>query len=261
MPRELVISAGNYELDDEGEWVPVGCTVIWKENGKLYRAIQPTEDYSLEDLAASELIPFEHLYPRWDNALTEVPQPLPEDCYVKTPNLIQYSSDSPDLLPRTFLHEIRLYEQFAANPHPNICAYYGCIREGDFITGIALRHYPTELFDLVVSDARLDRRHILTEVKSGLLYLHSQGYVHNDLNPRNVMLDDDGAVVLIDFGFTGKEGTRKGSVGTPGWFRSSEINNKGDDYFALGLLARFLDKREDAVPDHEYPVCFIWMLV
>ena len=30
----------------------------------------------------------------------------------------------------TFLNEIITYEILKNNPHPNICKYYGCIREG-----------------------------------------------------------------------------------------------------------------------------------
>jgi len=44
-----------------------------------------------------------------------------------------------------------------------------------------------------------DYSSILAGIESGIRHLHSLGLVHNDINPRNIMMDHDKAVI-IDFG-------------------------------------------------------------
>ncbi|KAK5798648.1 hypothetical protein VI817_004938 [Penicillium citrinum] len=39
----------------------------------------------------------------------------------------------------------------------------------------------------------------LDGLRAGILHLHSLGLFHNDINPGNVMLDEDGNFILIDF--------------------------------------------------------------
>ena len=38
---------------------------------------------------------------------------------------------------------------------------------------------------------------VFSDIKAGLDFLHSLGLVHDDINPRNVMLDDDGHAIII----------------------------------------------------------------
>ena len=39
----------------------------------------------------------------------------------------------------------------------------------------------------------------LEDILKGIRHLHSLGLVHNDINPANIMLDNNGTAVLIDF--------------------------------------------------------------
>jgi len=39
----------------------------------------------------------------------------------------------------------------------------------------------------------------LSGILEGIRHLHSLGLVHNDITPSNIMRDDDGTLVLIDF--------------------------------------------------------------
>ncbi|OQE28684.1 hypothetical protein PENSTE_c003G06034 [Penicillium steckii] len=39
----------------------------------------------------------------------------------------------------------------------------------------------------------------LEGLRAGILHLHSLGLVHNDINPSNIMFDEDGNFILIDF--------------------------------------------------------------
>ena len=68
------------------------------------------------------------------------------------------------------------------------------------------------------------------------------------------MLDEDDNSVLIDFDCIQKEGQEKTVMGIPGWFRNSSVANRGDDYFTVGLLAKYLDTGERVDDMDEYPV-------
>jgi tRNA A-37 threonylcarbamoyl transferase component Bud32 len=57
---------------------------------------------------------------------------------------------------------------------------------------------------------RLERRELqsrLPEVREAVRFLHQAGFSHGDLSPSNVMKNDQGAIILIDFGYAGRIGT------------------------------------------------------
>ena len=87
---------------------------------------------------------------------------------------------------------------------------------------------------------------ILTEAAMALGHAHSRGVVHRDVKPANIMLDQDGRVVLTDFGIS-KAGetsslTQTGTiVGTPHYMApeqalGTEVDGRADQY-ALGVVA------------------------
>ena len=39
----------------------------------------------------------------------------------------------------------------------------------------------------------------------GLLYIHNKGYIHFDIKPTNYLVDDEGFIILNDFGLSHKE--------------------------------------------------------
>ena len=121
---------------------------------------------------------------------------------------------------------------------------------------ICLRKYKHSLHDAVQSGATLDRNVILSGIAKGLQFLHDTlGLVHNDINPTNIMLDDNGHPVIIDFDSCAKIGEdldgRKGC--TFGWVRKPEPHTSivANDEYALSLITQYLDGK---VGDDGFPV-------
>ncbi|EEB11133.1 cAMP-dependent protein kinase catalytic subunit, putative [Pediculus humanus corporis] len=79
------------------------------------------------------------------------------------------------------------------------------------------------------------------EVILALEYLHSQSVVYRDLKPENLLLDQDGHLKIIDFGFAKKLTDRTWTLcGTPEYLAPEIIQSKGHnkavDWWALGVL-------------------------
>lgn len=104
----------------------------------------------------------------------------------------------PDYLDR-FLHE---GQAMAAMQHPNIVSVYNIERIGDYhcidmeyVSGRSLQH--------LLSDRRLPTERILflgVEIARGLSEAHSEGILHRDLKPDNVLMTLSGVPKIGDFG-------------------------------------------------------------
>lgn len=112
----------------------------------------------------------------------------------------------------------------------------------EFVHGVPLdvaaRHYS---LDEVVE--------VLVQVLEALSYAHSQGVIHRDIKPQNVLVDGSGRAKLTDFGVAYRAGdtrlTQTGyAVGTSGYIAPEILDGEDPteltDVYAVGATARAL---------------------
>ncbi|HET6495607.1 MAG TPA: serine/threonine-protein kinase [Thermoleophilia bacterium] len=95
---------------------------------------------------------------------------------------------------------LREVQAAAALSHPNIVTLYDWFGDGErsfivweLVEGESLDHLSQSLGDADVVA-------VGAELLEGLAFAHSQGIVHRDVKPQNVMLDAEGHVKVMDFG-------------------------------------------------------------
>jgi serine/threonine-protein kinase len=100
----------------------------------------------------------------------------------------------------------------------------------------------------VFSRSTADERRAIkltVQILDALDYIHRSGRMHRDLNPKNIMLNRDDNVVLIDFGTIKNTGDPSHTrLGTPG-FESPEILTKGftderSDVYGVGSILFYM---------------------
>lgn len=253
--RELV---QNFEAHDTEAEKYDHTITVWKEDGQYYWAkhLQRMTKVNLESLQG-EIIPVKPFLGKWDLSLKELTI-CPPEAYEKRPRI--FVTDTSQLAEEylgpvpgdNVSAEARVLQKLEKHPHRNICKYYGCIREGESIVAICLKRYNKTLFDAVSEkDVNFDPAKVLQGVRDGVEFLHALGLVHNDINPANIMFDDEGNAVIIDFDSCLPEGekiTRKG--GTFEWSPEPEpaLALRENDEFGLARLSEWLEK--------EYPERF-----
>lgn len=120
-----------------------------------------------------------------------------------------------------------------------------------------------ELFKIIRSWHRLPpniARFYLAEVVLGVEYLHSRNIVHRDLKSENILLDADGHVKLIDFGFSKRVDEKTWSLcGTPEYIAPEILLSKGHnaavDWWSIGVIMfEMLTGRPPFFGDSHYSV-------
>lgn len=166
------------------------------------------------------------------------------------------------VLVERFIAEAKL---LALLNHPNIVQVFDMGEMDDETPYFLMEHVPgidlsTWLERNEVTSTRRVLR-ILRQVACALDHLHSQGIVHRDIKPPNIMVDPDAndAVKLLDFGIAIREGAQdscfeSGLLGTPSYMAPEQIDGNGcgkaADLYALGAIALELLTGK---PPYDYP--------
>ena len=93
--------------------------------------------------------------------------------------------------------------------HPNIIRYFGYFQENnnaylvlEYIQGENLLDFSKRYF---IMDQNLNENLIiiiLKEIINGLIYLYEKKILHRNINPNNIMIDDNYNIKIVDFGIS-----------------------------------------------------------
>ncbi|KAF8241356.1 hypothetical protein K440DRAFT_608496 [Wilcoxina mikolae CBS 423.85] len=186
------------------------------------------------------------VWPLCPKGSTLAPEPIPNDCYVKRPSLLDFGDGQDDskTIRELILHEVQVCETLRHHQHPNVAKYLGCKVDNDRIVGLCLSKYSKTLLELVQEGAHIDMDSCLDGIKRGIDHLHGLGYVHNDINPNNIMFAaGDDTPVIIDFDSCQLEGENLGfKSGTFMWCdESSMVAVRQNDYYGLLRIRKYLE--------------------
>ena len=157
--------------------------------------------------------------------------------------------------------------------HQNIAKFYdaGVTKQGapwfvmEFIEGENILQY-TDNSKLNLEQCIM----LFKQACQALVYAHSQGIVHRDIKPNNLMVNTNNVVKLLDFGIASiedeKSVTMTGAViGTPGYMSPEQAKglshaiDRRSDIFSLGVLLYKLIKHEmpfvaDSISEISYKI-------
>jgi serine/threonine protein kinase len=167
-----------------------------------------------------------------------------------------------------FLREARIVAHLA---HPNIVSVYDVgVSNDNYFLAMEL-HTGGDLSSKIAGGiAHEEAIDILRQIAGALQYAHSNGYVHRDIKPGNVLFSHHGHVVLTDFGIAKaadsstdltqvkrvvgeSEMTKEGTiVGTPSYMspeqaRGQSVDGRADIY-SLGIM--LFEMLTQTVPYH-----------
>ncbi|HAL61541.1 MAG TPA: hypothetical protein DCP08_03930 [Chloroflexi bacterium] len=132
--------------------------------------------------------------------------------------------------------------------HPHIVPVYD-FSEEDGMPYLVMRYVEGETLKTVLRRGPLPLRRILEVLRpagEALAYAHSQGVLHRDMKPSNIMETPEGEVILTDFGLArmmedvDAAFSREVMVGTPQYIspeqaRGEELD-RGTDIYSLGVV-------------------------
>ncbi|CAE6501853.1 unnamed protein product [Rhizoctonia solani] len=137
-------------------------------------------------------------------------------CRVNNPSVLSLSGTT------TLSHD------FNPNIYISPSAVFEYYEHGDMTTFICSVHQPDTM----------DRLRLLAEVARGLSYLHSEGIIHGDIKPANVLIDSSRQAKICDFGSAYIPGCSSCIAGAPSYFGPL----KTEIYLSLELS---MDDEED----------------
>src|SRR5438270_227578 len=185
---------------------------------------------------------------------------------VAVKRVLSYHSDSRETLAR-----FRREAQAAASlDHPNILPIYEVSESDDGLPFFSMKFAPGGTLQQVASALRNDPRQcvaLVAKIAQAVQYAHSQGILHRDLKPGNILLDGRGEPLVGDFGLAKwldatTDFTRSLTIfGTPGYIApeqagrsASELKPTADVYSLGAVLFDLLAGRPPFLGTHAFSV-------
>jgi class 3 adenylate cyclase/ABC-type transport system substrate-binding protein/streptogramin lyase len=168
---------------------------------------------------------------------------------------------------KRFLREARMAAHLE---HPGIVPIYAA-GEADGQLYLAMRHVRgTDLRHILERDGRLDPSRaiqILAPVADALDAAHTQGLVHRDVKPGNILVQEDDRAFLADFGLAkhaatanslSREGAFSGTIDyiAPEQIEGGEVDGRADVYALACVLFESLTGRPPFARDTDVAVVF-----
>jgi serine/threonine protein kinase len=173
-------------------------------------------------------------------------------------------------VPQDAEHERKIFEVLGS--HPRIVRYFGMWKDKN--RSVVLEYHPRGYLRQVLMELGQDRnnaddnedenaiprRKWAVQIVEGLIYIHSKGVVHGDLNASNILVGDSDDVVLCDFAGSSLNSEKPVALySEPRHFRPREKGEEEmriikDDLFALGSVLYELYSHQKPYaekPDHE----------
>ncbi|KAG2235741.1 hypothetical protein INT48_009156 [Thamnidium elegans] len=147
-----------------------------------------------------------------------------------------------DLFERNQIDELRRETALMAlSKHPNVLKVYGSFVSGSklyiatpYLSGGSCLDIMKNGFKDGFEESVIAT--ILKQALEGLIYLHKNNHIHRDVKAGNLLMDDQGTVLLADFGvsssLTENNEVRKTFVGTPCWMAPEVMEQSGYDFKA-----------------------------
>lgn len=147
-----------------------------------------------------------------------------------------------------FEHRFRNESEVASGlDHPNIIPIRE-VAQVDGFTFFAMDLYPDSLAGRLDREGTLpegDLIRIAADVAAGLAFAHEAGFVHRDIKPHNVLLNEEGTAVIADFGiaravsgYVSATGVNM-TIGTPHYISPEQAQgltlDGRSDLYALGV--------------------------
>ncbi len=200
----------------------------------------------MEDLTGRQLGQYRIIEPLGEGGMAAVYKAYQPsvDRYVALKILPRHYASDPDFVHR-FKQEAKI---IARLEHPNILPVhdYG---ESDGYTYIVMRYVEggTLADHLLGTPLPLSQiSHIFAQVSSALDYAHSNGVIHRDVKPSNVLIDSHGNCLLSDFGIsrmieaTGQFTVTGAFIGTPTYASPEQALGQNldgrSDIYSLGVV-------------------------
>ncbi|MCI0698144.1 serine/threonine-protein kinase [candidate division KSB1 bacterium] len=144
-----------------------------------------------------------------------------------------------------FIHEAKAA---SALDHPNICNIHEIDETKDGQIFICMAHYEGETLQKKVSSNQLSVNSVIDiaiKIAQGLAAVHAHGIVHRDIKPANIIVTNDGAVKIVDFGIAKLAGatripTTGTTIGTPMYISPEQARGETVDHrtdiWSLGVV-------------------------